>query len=116
MSNNKGNSICESNTNNVKGSTKWKVIDTAQDSGFLPTVAVTLWLGWNGFLLWIILYAIFLASKWQRMILVGLATLSLVLPVDFPGSFGHRFGDWMMLQAEKYFGKEHAPSTSMLQV
>lgn len=54
------------------------------------------------------LYSIFLAGKWQRMIIFGLATLSLVLPVDFPGSFGHRLGDWMMLQAEKYFGKECA--------
>ena len=96
----------ESNNNSNKGSSKWKISDTAQDTGFLPTVAVTLWMGWNGFLLWLILYTTFLAGKWQRMVIVGLATLSLVLPVDFPGSLGHRVGDWIMLQAEKYFGKK----------
>jgi hypothetical protein len=101
-----------SNNNNISGSSKWKIIDRAQDSGFLPTVAVTLWLGWNGFILWIILYAIFLAGNWQRMIIIGLATLSLVLPVDFPGTLGHRLGDWIMLQAEKYFGKNAQPSNA----
>jgi hypothetical protein len=98
------------NNNNNGGSSKWKIIDSAQDSGFLPTVAVTLWLGWNGFILWIILYAIFLADNWQRMVIIGLATLSLVLPVDFPGTLGHRLGDWIMLQAEKYFGENAQPS------
>ena len=36
---------------------KWKIKDTPQDSGLIPTIAVTLWLGVNGFVLWIILYA-----------------------------------------------------------
>jgi hypothetical protein len=87
---------------------KWKITDTPQDSGILPTIGVTLWLGWNGFILWMILYAIFFAGKWQRMVIVGLMTLSLVLPVNFPGTLGYRMGDWLMIQAEKYFG-ESAP-------
>lgn len=85
-------------------SPKWKIQDTQQDSGIVPTIAVALWLGWNGFILWIMLYAIFLAKRWQRMVIFGLATLSLVLPVDFPGALGYRIGEWIMLQAEKYFG------------
>lgn len=86
-------------------SSKWKIHDTPQNAGLLPTIGVTLFLGWNGFVLWIVLYAIFVADKWQRIIIIGLITLSLVLPVDFPGSLGAHMGDWMMLQSEKYFGK-----------
>lgn len=86
------------------GIDQWKITDTPQDSGFLPTVGVTLWLGWNGSILWTILYVIFIASKWQRMLFVGLSSLSLALPVNFPGRLGYRFGDWMLVQAEKYFG------------
>jgi hypothetical protein len=85
--------------------TRWKVTDTPQDTGFLPTLGVTLWLGWNGFLLWLILYAILLANKWQRVVVIGLMTLSYVLPVNFPGRLGYRMGDWLMGQAEKYFGE-----------
>lgn len=86
-------------------SSKWKIHDTPQDSGLIPTIAVTLWLGWNGIVLWIILYAIFLADNWQRMVIVGAFTLSLVLPANFPGALGFKMGDWMMIQAEKYFGE-----------
>ena len=86
-------------------SSKWKVHEAPQDSGLVPTIAVTLWLGWNGFVLWIILYAIFFAGLWGRMAVFGLLTLSLILPVSFPGKWGDRFGEWMMLQAEKYFGE-----------
>jgi hypothetical protein len=84
---------------------KWKVTDTPQDSGLLPTIGVTLWLGWNGFILLLILYAIFLANKWQRVVIVGLMTFSSVLPVNFPGKLGYRMGSWLMSQAEKYFGE-----------
>ena len=87
-------------------SSKWKIHDTPQDAGLLPTIAVTLWLGWNGFILWITLYTIFLADKWQRIVIIGLVTSSLVLPVNFPGALGNRWGNWMMRQAEKYFGKK----------
>ncbi|KAL3764323.1 hypothetical protein ACHAW5_008920 [Stephanodiscus triporus] len=83
---------------------KWKIADTPQDAGILPTVGVTLWLGWNGFLLYTIPYAIFLAGKWQRAVILGFAILSLALPANFPGALGYRMGDWMMSQAEKYFG------------
>jgi hypothetical protein len=91
--------------------TKWKVTDTPQDSGFLPTLGVTLWLGWSGFLLWLILYAILLADKWQRVVILGLMTLSSVLPVNFPGQLGYRMGNWLMSQAEKYFGERVSPHT-----
>mmetsp|Transcript_26503 Transcript_26503/g.56008 ORF Transcript_26503/g.56008 Transcript_26503/m.56008 type:complete len:353 (-) Transcript_26503:206-1264(-) len=85
-------------------SSKWKIRETPQDAGLLPTIAVCLWLGWNGFVLWMVLYAIFIAGYYQRMVIVGLFTLSLVLPANFPGPLGYRIGDWMMVQGEKYFG------------
>lgn len=97
-------SLLQKSSSGSNDSSKWKIQDTPQDSGLLPTIAVSLWLGWSGFVLWIILYAIFLADNYQRMVIVGLFSLSLVLPADFPGALGHRFGDWMMFQAEKYFG------------
>jgi hypothetical protein len=97
----KSSSSCSSSSGD---SSKWKVRETPQDSGLLPTIAVTLWLGWNGIVVLLILYTIFIADNWQRMVIVGVVTLSLLLPVDFPGAMGHRFGDWIMRQAEKYFG------------
>eukprot|EP00584_Thalassiosira_punctigera_P004913 CAMPEP_0172530372 /NCGR_PEP_ID=MMETSP1067-20121228/4125_1 /TAXON_ID=265564 ORGANISM="Thalassiosira punctigera, Strain Tpunct2005C2" /NCGR_SAMPLE_ID=MMETSP1067 /ASSEMBLY_ACC=CAM_ASM_000444 /LENGTH=345 /DNA_ID=CAMNT_0013314565 /DNA_START=248 /DNA_END=1285 /DNA_ORIENTATION=+ len=98
------NSLLKKSSSCSSDSSKWKIHDTPQDSGLLPTIAVSLWLGWNGFLLWIVIYAIFLADNYQRMVIVGLFTLSLVLPANFPGALGYRIGDWMMVQAEKYFG------------
>jgi len=46
-----------STTSTTSNASKWKIKDTPQDSGLIPTIAVTLWLGVNGFVLWIILYA-----------------------------------------------------------
>ena len=92
-------------TSGTDDSSKWKIQDTQQDTGLVPTIAVTLFLGWNGFVLWTILYAILLASRLQVMIIFGLFTLSVVLPVDFPGKLGYRIGGWMMRQSEKYFGE-----------
>ena len=87
-----------------KRSEKWKIKDTPQDSGVLPTIAVTLWLGWNGFVVYFILYAILLASNFQRMVILGALTLSLILPARFPGKLGQKWGDWMMRHGERYFG------------
>jgi hypothetical protein len=94
-----------SNTGDKSDKSKWKITDTQQVLGFLPTIGVTIWMGWSGFILCMVLYAIFLANKWQRMVIVGLMTISLVLLVDFPGTLGYRIGDWLMAQAEKYFGE-----------
>lgn len=85
-------------------SSKWKIHDTPQDSGLLPTIAVTLWLGWNGIVILILIYLLLIANKWERLVIIGLCTLSLILPAEFPGKWGYRLGDWMMFQAEKYFG------------
>ena len=38
------------------------------------------------------------------MAIVGLITLSLLLPPTFPGLLGIKIGNWMMRQGEKYFG------------
>jgi len=97
-------SLLQKSSSGSSDSSKWKIQDTPQDSGLLPTIAVSFWLGCSGFVLWIILYAIFVADNYHRMVIVGLFTLSLVLPADFPGALGHRMGDWIMMQAEKYVG------------
>jgi len=83
---------------------KWKIHHTPQDTGIIPTIAVTLWLGLMGFLFYLALFLIFFADKWTRAIVVGICTLSILLPRTFFGKYGERIGDWIMFQAEKYFG------------
>ena len=57
MTADKQNSNGSTTTSTTSNASKWKIVDTPQDSGLIPTIAVTLWLGVNGFVLWIILYA-----------------------------------------------------------
>ena len=57
MVDDKQNSNGSTSTSATSNASKWKIKDTPQDSGLIPTIAVTLWLGVNGFVLWIILYA-----------------------------------------------------------
>ena len=82
----------------------WTIKDVPQSSGLLPSIAVTLWLGWNGIVVGITIFAIFAASNTTRVAIVGIFTLSLMLPSEFPGKLGYRLGDWMMSHAEIYFG------------
>eukprot|EP00568_Trieres_chinensis_P010216 CAMPEP_0183294330 /NCGR_PEP_ID=MMETSP0160_2-20130417/2719_1 /TAXON_ID=2839 ORGANISM="Odontella Sinensis, Strain Grunow 1884" /NCGR_SAMPLE_ID=MMETSP0160_2 /ASSEMBLY_ACC=CAM_ASM_000250 /LENGTH=362 /DNA_ID=CAMNT_0025455643 /DNA_START=43 /DNA_END=1131 /DNA_ORIENTATION=+ len=85
----------------------WTIKSISQDSSFLPTLGVTLWLGWNGAVVYLVLYFIFLASAFSRAFLSILAVLSLSLPVDFwtaEGSPGRRMGDWCVRMGERYFG------------
>ena len=104
MKNGFQNGGSSSSSSSSVDSSKWKVRETPQNSGFITSFAVTLWLGWNGIVLCLVLYAILLASRLQRTVIFGLMTLSLLLPPDFPGKAGHKFGDWIMLKAEQYFG------------
>lgn len=57
MTADKQNSNGSTTTSTTSNASKWKIKDTPQDSSLIPTIAVTLWLGVNGFVLWIILYA-----------------------------------------------------------
>ena len=57
MVDDKQNGSNGSSSSSTSDASKWKIVDTPQDSGLIPTIAVTLWLGVNGFVLWIILYA-----------------------------------------------------------
>lgn len=84
---------------------KWKIQETPQDTSLIPTLAVTVWLGWNGIVILIFLYGAFLAEKWGRMVIIGCSVVSLVLPANFPGK-GFFVGKWMMQEAEKYFGEQ----------
>ena len=81
-----------------------KVHCSPQDCSFVPTLAVTLWLGWNGGLVFLVLYVAFLATPLQRNIIIGCLTLSLLLPPSFPKKLGSRFGSWVSHNALKYFG------------
>jgi len=95
----------EKTINGENNSSKnYKIISTPQDTSLVPTLAVTLWLGWNGILVALSLYFLFFASGRERLIILGVCTASLVLPAEFPWRWGERVGDWMMLGAEKYFG------------
>lgn len=93
----------EKNGHSSINPSQWKVTETPQDCGFINSFAITLWLGWNGITLCLVLYAIFLASSIERAVLLGLMILSLLMPPDFP-AIGHKLGDWITLRAEQYFG------------
>lgn len=83
---------------------KWKVSETAQDCSLIPTIAVTMWLGWMGILTYAVLFAAFLATPLQRNVILSLLTISAILPPSFPGATGVKIGNWIMKQASKYFG------------
>ena len=83
---------------------KYKVISTNQDAGIIPTLAVTLWLGWMSILIYTTIFLLFFASTNTIMICLTICILSILLPRDFPYSLGTRIGNCIMLQAEKYFG------------
>jgi len=83
---------------------KWKVTETPQNSSLIPTFAVTLWLGWMGILTYLILYAAFVASPYQRNAIIAIFSVSAILPPSFPGALGVKIGNWIMVQASHYFG------------
>ena len=55
-------------------------------------------------LIGMVLYFVLFAKEWERIIILGLGTLSLVFPHHYPPYLGYKIGDWMVFQAEKYFG------------
>jgi len=77
---------------------------TVQDTSLIPTFGVTIWMGWNGFLVSLFLYLIFFATTNQRIIIIGILTASLILPRNFPEKWGYRLGNFSAQQARKYFG------------
>lgn len=82
----------------------YKVNVTPQDSSFIPTLAVTLWLGWFGGSLYIILFTVFTTNSIVKSILSALILLSLVLPRNFPKTYGTWIGNWIARNAQLYFG------------
>ena len=83
---------------------KWTVRETTQKCGVLETLAVSLWLGWMGALVYAIIGLAILGSAKAWVVFVGLCTLSLVLPRDFPARYGKSFGDALIKRGESYFG------------
>mmetsp|Transcript_2714 Transcript_2714/g.3868 ORF Transcript_2714/g.3868 Transcript_2714/m.3868 type:complete len:163 (-) Transcript_2714:847-1335(-) len=96
--------MCQDKSNDNTTSSRWTVHDTCQNCSLIPTIGVTLLLGWNGILFFITLYAAFVARKRERIFILALGILSLVLPPRWPGPIGRQIGWWMITQSEKYFG------------
>lgn len=88
----------------AKARPKPKIYTTTQDASLIPTIAVTLWLGWMGILTYTVIYAATMASELQRNIILSILTTSFLLPPKFPGTIGTQIGCWIMKQARKYFG------------
>ena len=93
------------NNNNGEEEETWMIQETCQDSSLIPTIGVFLWIGGMCSLTISFLYFIFLASSFQRTILVILYVSSLALPTTFPGKrIPTILGNFMMKNAERYFG------------
>jgi hypothetical protein len=89
-----------------KTKSNYTVKSTPLDSGLIPTLGVTLWLGWTGAPILMCLIALLLPVStlfYLRSLLIGLMIASILLPRSF-GTIGDRIGSWMMRQAEAYFG------------
>jgi 1-acyl-sn-glycerol-3-phosphate acyltransferase len=84
---------------------KHRVYTNEQDSSLIPTLAVSLWLGWMGVLTYTVIFAATLATTFQRNVIISILAISFILPPAFPGKLlGDRIGLWIMKGAEKYFG------------
>jgi hypothetical protein len=83
---------------------KCKVRSVTQDAGLIPTVAVLLWLGWMSILIYSFVYFSFFSSRAGAQAFLLICITSMLLPRKFPGAAGVRIGNWIMGQAEKYFG------------
>jgi len=100
--------MCDKNKRspNVGRSAIW-TFNTPQDCSFVPTLAVTLWLGWHGVLIAMVLYAILVAE--MRANIMGVLTISAILPPQFP-FFGvgnemiQKIRSWIAAETRKYFG------------
>lgn len=77
---------------------------TIQDTSFIPTLGVTIWVGWISFLFNLLLYLAFFATTNQRIVIIAILITSLLLPKNFPGNLGERVGEFSAFQARKYFG------------
>ena len=76
-------------------------------TGLLPTIAVTLWLGVNGFLMYLLMAMVFLMDNFQRSITIGLLTILALLPLPKSTNhhkLGYLVGDWIARQGAHYFG------------
>jgi len=75
-----------------------------QDTSLIPTIGVTLWIGWNGFCVYLFIYLVCFATKNQAIVIIGSITASLLLPRKFPGKWGYMLGNFSARNAAKYFG------------
>ena len=82
---------------------QWTVQTTPKCSGLLNTLAVSMWLGWMGFLVYAIAILSVLGSPTAWAVFLGACTLSLALPRHFPGRLGQKIGDALLKRAEAYF-------------
>lgn len=83
---------------------KCKVRSVTQNAGLIPTLAVVLWLGWMSILIYSSIYFFFLSSRSGAQAFLLVCVTSMLLPRKFPGVMGVKIGNWLMSQAERYFG------------
>ncbi len=94
----------ESSEGTTSYTKKYKVTETTQDSSFIPTLAMILWLGWQGILPYLFIAMAIVPSTTFRLTSVALLSLSLMLPRDFPSKYSKSMGTWIAQNALKYFG------------
>jgi len=83
---------------------KWKIYDTQQECGIIPSVAVFICIGGIGTFFWISLYTLVLAKGTERKILSSLLLLLGILPREFPKKIGLKLFEYVLPQTKKYFG------------
>ncbi len=83
---------------------KNKITETEQDASLIPTLAVQLWMGWNGGIPFLVILICIVPSTTFKSIVLSILILSLLLPPQFPGSLGSKIGGWICQNAKKYFG------------
>jgi hypothetical protein len=81
-----------------------KVRSVTQNAGLIPTIAVVFWLGWMSILIYSSLYFFFFSSRSGAQAFLLVCMTSVLLPRKFPGVMGVKIGNWLMAQAERYFG------------
>ena len=101
---NKTSDSSKANSSVAPPAKKYKVIQTPQDASLIPTFAMAIWLGWQGGVPYMVILAILIPSTIFRATIVGLLTLSLILPRNYPPKISEHIGNWIAHNAMKYFG------------
>ena len=92
------------NTNKKEKKKTWIVTETKQDASFIPTLAVTLWMGWLGGTTFLTIIAILTSNMFIRTSIIASMLVSCLLPRKYPESISYPFGCWVARNGWKYMG------------